>query len=70
MLVRPSDLANRIAGEQQPEMFTMSLEAARGKAREVIDRAPLGGLTPVIERWRQLPDGRIELSVRHYPVAD
>jgi hypothetical protein len=70
MLVRPRDLANRVANEQQPETFTMPLEAARCKARQIINGAPLRGFTPVIERWRQLPDGWVELSVRHYPAAD
>lgn len=69
MLVRPSDLADRIASEHQPELFTMPLEAARRKARELIDRAPKRGLTPVIERWRQLPDGQIEFTVRHFRAA-
>ena len=70
MLVRPRDLADRIANEQQPQIFTMPLDVARCKAREVIDRASQDGLTPVIERWRQLPDGRIEFAIRHFPVLD
>jgi hypothetical protein len=24
----------------------------------------------VIEKWRQLPDGQIELAIRHFPTAD
>jgi hypothetical protein len=70
MLLRPNDLADRIASEQQPQTFTMPLDVARTRAREVIDRAPQGGLTPVIERWRQLPDGQIEFAIRHFPAAD
>jgi hypothetical protein len=70
MLVRPRDLADRIAREQQLAICTMPLDAARRKAREVIDQAPQGGLTPVIEKWRQLPDGQIEFAIRHFPAAD
>jgi hypothetical protein len=70
MLVRPRDLADRIASEQQLEIFTMPLDAARCRAREVIDRAPQGGLTPVIEKWRQLPDGQIEFAIRLFQTAD
>ena len=70
MLVRPRDLADRLASEQQPQIFTMPLDAARCKAREVIDQASQGGLTPVIEKWRQLPDGQIEFAIRHFPVLD
>jgi hypothetical protein len=69
MRARPRDLAGRMAsaGEQ---VFTLPLDAARWKAREIIDQAPQGGLASVIEKWRQLPDGRIEFSIRHFLAAD
>jgi hypothetical protein len=38
MLVRPRDLADRISGPQQPEKFTLPIEAARCKAREILDQ--------------------------------
>jgi hypothetical protein len=69
MLVRPSDLADRMSGEQ-PQAFTLPLEAARSKAREIIDQAPRAGFTPVIEKWRQLPDGQIAFAIRHFPSSD
>jgi hypothetical protein len=70
MLVRPSELARRMSGERRPQTFTLSLDAARCKAREIIDQVPRSGFTAVIEKWRQLPDGQIEFAVRHFPAAD
>jgi hypothetical protein len=70
MLVRPRDLADRIASEPKLELLTMPLDAARCKAREVIDQSPPSGFTPIIEKWRQLPDGQIEFGIRHFPAAD
>jgi hypothetical protein len=55
---------------QQPETFTLPLDAARRKAREIIDQASQSGFTPTIENWRQLPDGQIEFAIRHFPAAD
>jgi hypothetical protein len=69
MLVRPRDLADQMSGDQQ-ELFTLPLESARCKAREIIDQAPRGGLRPTIEKWRQLPDGQIEFAIRHFPAGD
>jgi hypothetical protein len=31
---------------------------------------PLGQHMAVVENWRQLPDGRIEFTMRHLPTAD
>jgi hypothetical protein len=70
MLVRPCDLAHRMSGGRQPETFTLPLDAARCKAREIIDQAPQSGFTPTIEKWRQLPDGQIEFAIRHFPAVD
>jgi hypothetical protein len=70
MLVRPRDLAHRMSDEQQMEIFTLPLDAARSKAREIIDQSPQSGFTPIIEKWRQLPDGQIELAIRHFPALD
>jgi len=68
MLVRPSDLAERMSDERQPETFTLPLAAARCKAREIIDQAPRSGFTSVVQNWRQLPDGQIEFAIRHFPA--
>jgi hypothetical protein len=70
MLVYPRDLADRISGAQQPEIFTLPIEAARRKAREIIDRFPRSGVTTIVENWRQLPDGRIEFTMRALPASD
>ncbi len=70
MLVRPRDLADRISGAQQPEIFTLPIDAARRKAREILGQLPRAGATTVVENWRQLADGQIEFTVRHLPTAD
>ena len=63
MLVLNRDLAVRISDEQ-PETFRLPVDAARRKAREVIDQSTPNGLTSIVENWRPLPDGRIEFAVR------
>jgi hypothetical protein len=70
MLVRPRDLADQMSAAQQLEIFTLPLDAARSKAREIIDRSPRSDFAPVIEKWRQLPDGQIEFAIRHFPIVD
>jgi hypothetical protein len=70
MLVRPLDLADRISGAQPPEIFTLPIEAARLKAREIIDQFPSGGVLTIVENWRQLPDGQIEFTMRRLQASD
>jgi len=67
MLVRPRDLADQMYGWQ--ELLTLPLDAARCKAREIVDQAPRSGLTPIIKKWRQLPDGQIEFAIRYFPAG-
>ena len=69
MLVRPRDLADRMSGLQQPETFTLPIDAARLKAREILDQFPQAGYLAVVENWRQLPDGQIEFTTRRLPTA-
>ena len=69
MLVRSGDLAVRISDEQ-PETFRLPVDAARRKAREVIDQIPQNGLTSIVENWRALPDGQVEFVVRQVRVTD
>ena len=69
-MVRPRDLAVRVSDAQHRDTFRLPLDAARRKAREVIDQNPQDGLTPTVENWRQLPDGQIEFTMRHLPTAD
>jgi hypothetical protein len=64
----PSDLAERISDKR--ETFRLPVEAARAKAREILSEAPQGGLMNIIERWRQLPDGQIELTMRRLGASD
>jgi hypothetical protein len=70
MAKRPRDLANQMARQHNlsdgslHETFTLSIEAARLKAREIIDQFPQGGYTTIVDRWRQLPDGQIEFTMR------
>jgi len=70
MLVRPRDLADRMSGLPEPETFILTIDAARIKAREIICQMGRGGSTTVVERWRQLPSGQIEFTVRHLPTTD
>jgi hypothetical protein len=70
MLVRPRDLADRMSGVAQREIFTLPVDAARLKAREIIDQSPQRGYLPIVENWRQLSDGKIEFTMRRLPAAD
>ena len=70
MLVRPRDLADRMSGMPRPEIHTLPVEAARSKAREILRQFPRGGYLPIVENWRQLPDGQVELTIRHLPTSD
>jgi hypothetical protein len=76
MANRPSDLAERMRGWDEPgdgcapETLRLPIEAARSKAREIISQCPQGDSMTVVEQWRQLPDGRIEFTMRRLRAAD
>jgi hypothetical protein len=71
MLVRPSGLADHMSATQHsPERFTLPLDAARNKAREIINQTVPSRLVSVVENWRQLPDGQIQFTVRSFPTTD
>jgi hypothetical protein len=76
MAQRPSDLAERISNRGESvdgiirETFRLPVEAARVKAREIISEFPHGGYLTIVEQWRQLPDGQIELTMRSLRAAD
>jgi hypothetical protein len=76
MANRPRDLADQMAGQHNlndgylHETFTLSIEAARLKAREIIDQSPQGGYMTTVEHWRQLPDGQIKFTMRRLRAAD
>jgi hypothetical protein len=52
------------------ETFTLPLEAARRKVRDICDRVPQRGYLEIVERWRQLPDGNIEFTMRRMLTSD
>ena len=76
MAYRPSDLAERLSNRSEPvhgimrEIFRLPVEAARVKAREILDQFPQVGYTTIVEQWRQLPDGQIEFTMRALRTAD
>ncbi len=77
---RPRDLADRSRelGDLRKlkddgflgETFTLPLNAARLKARQLLDEYPAGGYMTIVENWCQLPDGQIEFTMRRLPTAD
>jgi len=74
----PHDLAVRAAKTLREkrtdafrrETFALPREQARDKAREMFRRFPKPAYMTEIESWRELPDGRIEFTMRRLPTAD
>jgi hypothetical protein len=75
----PADVASRAAQALRKraasdafrrETFALPREQAREKAREVFARYPKPAYMTEIESWRELPDGRIEFTMRRLPTAD
>ncbi len=52
------------------ETFALPRLAARAKAREMFQRFPKAAYMTAIESWRELPDDRIEFTMRRLPSAD
>jgi hypothetical protein len=78
---RPADLAARTAQRLargtserahgfRRDTFALPRDAARAKAREMFRRFPKAAYMTEIESWRELPDGRIEFTMRRLPSAD
>ncbi len=77
---RPADIARKSAqaiaarkttrGAFRRETFALPREAARAKAREFFQRFPKAAYQTEIESWRELPDDRIEFTMRRLPSAD
>jgi hypothetical protein len=67
-MVRPRDLAVRVSDAQHRDSFRLPLDAARRKAREVIDQNPQDGLTPTVENWRHFPTVRLNLQYGTFPL--
>jgi hypothetical protein len=76
MANRPSNLADRLSKRREPdhgfsrETFRLPVEAARLKAREILNQFPQGGYMTIVEQWRQLPDGQIEFTMRSLRASD
>jgi hypothetical protein len=73
---RPRDLAGR-GGPGNTERhdfagqtYTLPLEAARLTVRDILGRVPQGGYRTIVERWQQLPDRKIEFTLRRVPASD
>lgn len=72
----PRDIARRHAAREQAtggfrrETFTLPREAARERAREFFDRYPKAAYMSEIEFWQELPDGRVQVTMRRLPTAD
>ena len=79
---RPGDLARRMARCRQAALqrqrspsfrrdtFALPRDAARAKARELFTRYPKAAYMTEIESWRELPDDRVEFTMRRLPTAD
>ena len=75
MPFRPRDLADRMARQERPdgfvrETFSLPREQARAKARAFLKSYPNAAYMSEVERWRELPDGSIEFTMRRLRSAD
>jgi hypothetical protein len=75
MANRPSDLAQRMSSRAEPsgmvcQTLRLPVDAARTTARQIINQCRQGDYMTVVEQWRQLPDGRIEFTVRRLRAID
>jgi hypothetical protein len=74
----PKDLADRSSDLRKlmdddglvRDTFTLPLNAARLKARRILDEYPTRGFITILESWRQLPDGQIEFTMRRFSTPD
>ncbi len=77
----PAKLASRLASRAaqtqacrdsawRRETYTLKRSEAREKARDYFLRFPKAAYMTEIESWRELPDGRIEFTIRRLPSAD
>ncbi|MBR1234777.1 hypothetical protein [Bradyrhizobium sp. AUGA SZCCT0182] len=76
MVMRPRDLASRMATRRKPddgylrETLTLPREVARTRARDFLSRYPKAAYLSAVESWRELPGGDIEFTMRRLPSAD
>jgi hypothetical protein len=52
------------------ETFSLPREQARAKAKAFLRSYPKAAYMSEVERWRELPDGAIEFTVRRLRTAD
>jgi hypothetical protein len=52
------------------ETFTQPREHARQTARAFLDRWPAAAYMSEVERWRELPGGEIEFTMKRLRSAD
>jgi hypothetical protein len=50
--------------------FTLPVAEARAQARAFLSEFPASGYMTIVERWRQLPNGQIQFTMRRLPTAD
>ena len=76
MSFRPRDLADRMARRASSpdgfvrETYTLPREEARARARVSLKAYPTAAYMSEVERWRELPGGRIEFTMRRLRTAD
>ena len=76
----PASIARRLArrgrtqesrdGAWRRETYTLPRLEAREKARDYFLKFPKATYMTEIESWRELPDDRIEFTIRRLPTAD
>jgi hypothetical protein len=52
------------------QTYALPRDEARERARDWFARYPKAAYMTKVESWRQLPDGRIEFTMRRLPTAD
>jgi len=52
------------------ETFTQPRDDARQTARAFLDRYPKAAYMSEVEHWRELPNGRVEFTMRRLLTAD
>jgi hypothetical protein len=76
MSFRPRDLADRMARRRYApdgflsETFSLPREEARAKAKAFLRAYPKAAYMTEVERWRELPGGEIEFTMRRLRTAD
>jgi hypothetical protein len=74
ILKTPRDLAERHRQRSDDgfsrQTFVLPREDARVRARKFLEAYPPEAYMSIVEKRRELPDGRIEFTMRRLPTAD